>query len=67
MKADVQPGQTWIDNDKRSKGRRIRIVSVDARYAYGCTIREDDTVIRETRIALERFKPNSTGYRLEQR
>jgi hypothetical protein len=76
----VRPFQTWADNDKRVKGREIRVDFVDEYYAY-CTITAEapqgekthgrfkrpegwTNVGKTTRIALHRFKPTSSGYRL---
>jgi len=63
--ATVSVGQTWLDNDKRFRERRIRITAIEGAFAYGWVIDANDKALRETRIALKRFKPNSTGYRLE--
>lgn len=55
---NVQVGQVWQDNDKRSNYRRGRVTEVDethARVDWGRTA---------TRVKLTRFKPTSTGYRL---
>jgi hypothetical protein len=64
---DVRVGQVWADNDSRSAGRILRVDAVDVRYAY-CTVltaaRSGGRAGRRTRIALERMRPISTGYRL---
>jgi hypothetical protein len=66
---EVKPGQIWADNDKRSKGRRIRVLEVGQ---YHAIVRDADATPgawppgRKTRIRLDRFKPTSTGYRLVQ-
>ncbi|MEU3046183.1 hypothetical protein ABZ705_06545 [Streptomyces sp. NPDC006984] len=64
---DVRGGQVWADNDKRSGGRTVRVDEVDVRYAY-CTVLTSATpggsTGQRTRIALERMRPTSTGYRL---
>ncbi|MDH2389353.1 hypothetical protein QCN29_11225 [Streptomyces sp. HNM0663] len=64
---DVRAGQVWADNDKRSKGRPVRVDEVDVRYAY-CAVLTSATpggrTGQRTRIALERMRPTSTGYRL---
>lgn len=66
----VRVGQIWADNDKRSHGRRIRIVAVDSTHALvelyvprgaGHVHAKPG---RRTRIRLDRFRPTSTGYRL---
>ncbi|MEU0443572.1 hypothetical protein ABZ202_28225 [Streptomyces sp. NPDC006186] len=63
----VRVGQVWADNDSRSKGRTVRVDEIDARYAY-CTVLTAATpggrTGQRTRIALERMRPTSTGYRL---
>ncbi|MFE0642116.1 hypothetical protein ACFW2Y_10985 [Streptomyces sp. NPDC058877] len=65
--SDARPGQVWADNDRRSAGRTVRVDEVDTRYAY-CTVLTASTpggrTGQRTRIALERMRPTSTGYRL---
>jgi hypothetical protein len=70
MSERVEVGQVWADNDWRSAGRTLRVDAVDETHAT-CTILTNqnshgyrDMRGRTTRIALRRFKPNSTGYRL---
>lgn len=53
-------GQVWADNDKRSAGRKVRIISIDATHATVIDMRGK----RDTRIRLDRFRPTSNGYRL---
>jgi hypothetical protein len=76
----VRPRQIWADNDKRLDGRRIRVDSIDGDHANctitadatpnektaGHILRPPGwtNVGRTTRIALHRFRPTSTGYRL---
>jgi hypothetical protein len=76
---DVKPGQIWADNDWRSKGRTLRVDSVDEVHAT-CTVLTNsddvqsridssswgfsDTRGKVRRIRLDRFRPTSTGYRL---
>ncbi|WP_438491793.1 hypothetical protein [Streptomyces asiaticus] len=64
---EVQVGQVWADNDKRSEGRTVRVNEVDDRYAY-CTVLTPATpggrTGQRTRIALARMRPTPTGYRL---
>lgn len=74
---EVRVGQVWADNDKRSVGRRVRILELpppepckSARALVvqcDCAGRAIRTNGRErrTRIAINRFRPTSTGYRLE--
>src|SRR6478609_1153081 len=73
---DVRPGQVWADNDWRSEGRTVMVLEVDERDGKdphaivevltpakgGLPIKKP----RKTRIAVRRFVPNSTGYRLIQ-
>lgn len=71
---DVRPGQVWADNDKRSVGRRVKVLEVLDRGGDPHAIVEvispargslmDPKKPRRTRIAVRRFVPNSTGYRL---
>ncbi|CAM5466122.1 hypothetical protein [Streptomyces aurantiogriseus] len=67
VQVGVQVGQVWADNDKRGEGRTVRVDEVDVRYAY-CTVLTAATpggrTGHRTRIALERMRPTSTGYRL---
>lgn len=63
-------GQVWADNDKRSYGRLLRIVEIDATHATVALVSPRDRGVssaeagRRTRIRLDRLKPTSTGYRL---
>ena len=65
---EVEPGQVWIDNDPRSEGRRtLRVLRIEGDRVICLTLTDwhgakDGS--KETRIALRRFKPTSTGYRL---
>jgi hypothetical protein len=73
----VRPGQIWADNDKRSYGRKVRVVEIDAthatvelvdqrgRPAANTPVQRAETG-RQTRIRLDRFRPTSTGYRLHE-
>lgn len=77
----VKPGQIWADNDPRSDGRTVRVERIERDKAV-CTILTNrdaaqrdldrgsvwvnDMRGRTTRIALSRFKPTNTGYRLVQ-
>jgi hypothetical protein len=60
---EVKAGQVWLDWDKRFRGsgheRRIHIESVDEKYAYCLS-----DGVKKVRIRLDRFRPNSTGYKL---
>lgn len=57
-KIEVRVGQVWEDCDWRSAGRLIEVLHVDQTHAV-CT-----TGARRSRIRLDRFRPNSTGYQL---
>lgn len=66
----VRPGQVWADNDKRSAGRQVRVVSVDDTHATVVlhAVRpgghQQAQLGRKTRVRLDRFRPTPTGYRL---
>lgn len=77
----VEPGQTWADNDPRSKGRTLRVERVEDGKAVCTILTNRDAAQREldrgsawvtdmrgktTRISLKRFRPINTGYRLIQ-
>ncbi|MDH6610259.1 hypothetical protein M2164_005894 [Streptomyces sp. SAI-208] len=62
-------GQIWQDNDKRSYGRKVRIVELGDTHALvelhvprGAGDQHARPG-RRTRIRLDRFRPTSTGYR----
>ncbi len=73
---DVRPGQIWADNDGRSQGRKVKVLEVHQgerepyaivqviAVAHG-SLPLDPKKPRKTRVVLRRFRPNSTGYRLE--
>lgn len=57
----VTIGQVWRDNDKRtSYFRDMQVISIDGDKA---TVRNVRTG-KLSKIRLNRFKPNSTGYKL---
>lgn len=64
--AQVRVGQVWRDNDPRLQkcSRRIEVVEIDRDHAI-CKLAGVETK-RRTRIRLNRFRPRSTGYVLEQ-
>ena len=70
MLPDVRVGDVWADNDGRlgmhNHARWFRVVEIDDGYAMCETINRA-TSRRRTQIALRRFRPNSTGYRLIER
>lgn len=65
----VREGQVWADNDRRSRGRTLKVVRVENGRAL-CVVLTDgphpirSAVGRTVAIKLDRFKPTSTGYRL---
>lgn len=66
----VRVGQIWRDNDKRAKGRHVKVVEVDGTHAtvalWMTRSASSNTAMpgRRTRIRLDRFRPTSTGYTL---
>jgi len=64
QKGTVRVGQTWCDNDKRM-GRELRVIGARAGIAH-CEVRArgSNEVPRFTKIAVDRFRPISTGYTL---
>jgi hypothetical protein len=65
---DVQVGQVWADNDKRSAGRHVKVMAIEVLHRQAvvrpCSPTGQLTGSRVTRIRLTRFRPTSTGYRL---
>ncbi|WP_433893054.1 hypothetical protein [Streptomyces sp. CA-111067] len=61
-----EPGQIWADNDRRSNGRYLRVLSIEDGSALvkQVTAAGESTLKAPTRIRLNRFRPTSTGYRL---
>jgi len=62
-KYGVKTGQVWQDNDPRyteSEKRKLEIIEVDDTYA----VCKNLTSGKISKIRLNRFKANSTGYRL---
>lgn len=66
---EVEVGQVWADNDKRSAGRYVRVDEVGATHAHVTTCDDAGNPhpnilgARKTRIMLKRFRPTATGYR----
>jgi hypothetical protein len=56
----VRVGQVWEDCETRMTKRRLTVLRIEKDKAV-CRI---DDGVRATRIALKRFRANSTGYRL---
>jgi hypothetical protein len=73
---EVRVGQTWVDNDKRSKRTRyVRVTGFEEHtdpFTHHTVRRaiceawydEVGSTSRTVRIKVDRFKPTSTGYRL---
>jgi hypothetical protein len=62
----VKVGQIWQDWDKRFRsGTPVykKILKVKGDFAF-CEGIKDGLVISKSRISLQRFRPNSTGYKL---
>lgn len=73
---DVKVGQVWADNDARSAGRKVKVLElidlggepaarVEVIAVAKGSLPLDSRKPRVTSIKLRRFRPNSTGYRLE--
>jgi len=58
--AEVKIGQVWVDIDPRMGRRKLKVVAIEGDRAVVETASG-----RKTKILLNRFKPTSTGYRLE--
>lgn len=61
------PKQVWGDNDKRAAGREVRVDSIVSDFAH-CTVIAGSHGTKvsgkgTTRIHLDRFVPNATGYK----
>lgn len=68
MNNAVQVGQIWADNDKRfNTGRKVRVDKIyDSGRAKCWSYYNNEALGRYVWIRVDRFKPNSTGYRLIQ-
>ncbi|MCI4659661.1 hypothetical protein [Cryobacterium zhongshanensis] len=65
--AAVKVGQIWADNDVRSKPRTIRVVEIIGEKALVEVVTPAAAAVNKgarTRVALKRFRPIATGYRL---
>lgn len=60
-------GQIWADNDRRAKGRTVRIVEIVGKHVYVETVTgvggKPAPPRKPQRLLLHRLRPNSTGYR----
>lgn len=72
---DVRVGQIWAANDRRTAGRKLKVVAIEpAHYDNGRPIPTKAVVHNMnaapdkgfTRIRLDRFQPTSSGYKLVQ-
>lgn len=70
---EIKAGQIWKDNDKRGSERYLRIIRVEGDKAVCQRVFNTPdrgwlniAKFRETRIAVRRFRPTSTGYVLVQ-
>lgn len=62
----IEKGQIWRDWDIRFRNQipvYKRILRVTKTHAYVEGFREDEKIISKSKIRLDRFKPNSTGYK----
>jgi hypothetical protein len=65
--ATVKVGQIWADNDPRSTPRTIKVIEiVDEKAVVEVVVPAASAVNAgaRTRVALKRFRPTTTGYRL---
>lgn len=62
---EVKIGQIWLDCDKRMQNRKLRVERIENGYAF-CRHWSNFGGVsgRETRIRLDRFRKNSTGFLL---
>lgn len=64
----VKVGQVWVDNDKRSTGRHVKVMAIEVvdkrAVVRPCNPSGGLIGARITRIRLDRFRPTGTGYRL---
>lgn len=60
MPSEIRVGQIWEDNDKRFGTRRLRIEQIGVSHV----VVENVETRRRTNVAIQRLRPNSTGYRL---
>lgn len=56
----VQPGQTWRDRDKRTRGRLVTVLSVE----YGSARVRTEPGGMESSVAVRRMRPISNGFDL---
>lgn len=64
-KIEVKVGQTWEDNDPRSKAqgilpRRIKVLEISDGKAL---CQHPSGLGRKTKIRLDRFRPTASGYK----
>lgn len=69
---EIRVGQTWADNDPRSKGRTIKVTALDldTSKAICKTLTRPGGEVPEGRlfgrIHVDRLHPTGTGYRLRE-
>lgn len=62
MNVEVKPGQVWVDNDPRCKGRRRLIVDAVEGDRAVCRSYNDGAPPRKVKVKLARFRPGANGY-----
>lgn len=66
---NVKPKQVWRENDRRSRLRTVRVISIDDTHATVETLTPAragaEVSSRRTRIRLNRFNEKKTGYSLQ--
>jgi hypothetical protein len=63
---EVKVGQVWQDWDTRFRNGAPtykKVLKIEGGFAY-CVSTRNGIVISKSRISLQRFRPNSTGYKL---
>ena len=76
---DVHVGQIWVDNDRRSQGRKIIIEKLYPEFPIGDNVKDNPliaecriianpnspaTIGNVTRIRVSRLRPTASGYTL---
>lgn len=60
----IEPGQVWRDNDKRTNGRRVRIIAVGG-TVHVARILADGSLGRSSYLSASRMRAkSSTGFKL---
>jgi hypothetical protein len=50
---EVREGQVWADNDRRSRGRTLRVIRVEAEHAV-CVVLTDDPHAHRSTVGVSR-------------